>query len=312
MPTVEDVARSALAKVDSDTSVILAGQWVSQRWIELASQKPRLRILRVQRELNLPASIRAGTVTATRGSSIVTGDATAQAAWSNAIVGRHFRARVTWYRIAQFQTTQLILESEFAEDTATSVGYHITKRYHEFPLEIKHLADPMIHMRLRRPVPLVSIEKLNQFRPSRPTFSSPFWAAEVELSESGLRQFEIYPYTLDDTEILHYVAWKNPPALSFKEEIPPFISPSILEDGVLIDAYRREGMKALKGKEREVGQVLLNEARRQQTKWDGRKREAFIDEKAYDDTEIVVRLFGGLFNQHNRDITTARDHVFFR
>lgn len=307
MPTVEDVARDALARVGSDAGLLLAAEWVNRRFKELVSGK-KLKHLRKLGELVLPARINDGTVTATRGSKVVTGDATAQAAWSTDVVDRYLRVSVTWYRIAQFQTTQLVLESDFAEDTATDSSYDIVQRFHSLPREVKHLADPLSHQRLHRPIRLISLDRLNLLRSSRTTLGLPRWAAEIGLSDDNTRKLEIYPYPEDDTEIVHYVYWQEPPTLGFREELPGYINSYVLEDGVITDAMLSEGMKLLRDGNPTGGQLLLNESRRQGTLWRGRKLEAFTDEMAFDDTEIAVELFH--FTRSDLDIVTAYDQVW--
>src|SRR5574342_657523 len=98
MATVEQVAREVLAAIDTQAGHLLAVQWVAERYRRLAS-RTRFRHLRRLGEVILPAAITAGTITTTQGSTTVTGDATAQAAWSNALVDRMLRASVAWYRI---------------------------------------------------------------------------------------------------------------------------------------------------------------------------------------------------------------------
>lgn len=316
MSTVEDIARNAIALAGSDMGVRLAGNWVNRRWKELVAGK-RLKHLRRIRQLFLPARINAGTVTATRGSTIVTGDATAQAAWSEAIVGREFRGRVTWYRIAQFQTTQIVLESEFAEDTLTAGSYDIVQRFHNLPIEVKHLGSPMNLMRLHRPVWLISLDRLNSMRAGRPTFGPPIWVAEVGLDLTRrVRRVEVYPYPEDDSETLHYMYWEDPPDLEFRDKIPGFINTYALEEGVLVDVLRQMGLQANRDGEFDKAVTLLNESRRQDSLWrNDKKKEATLDEAAYDDAEVILEAFqfqSGSFNEFGFEIATAFDQVWSR
>ena len=314
MATVEDVARNAIALAGTDMGVRLAGQWVNRRWKELVRGK-RLKTLRRVGELFIPAVISSGTVTATRGSKVVTGDATAQAAWSPDLVDRYIKVKVAWYRIAQYQTTQLILDTEFAEDTSTSVAYNIVKRFHDLPEDVKFLANPFQLMRLHRPVWIISLDRLNSFRPSRPTFGTPIWVAEVGLSLTRrARRIEVYPYPEDDSEILHYVYWEDPPTLAFTDEIPGFISAEVLEEGVLADVYRQMAMDARKEGRMEEMTTLFNMSRSQDTHWRRVKHEAILDEQAFDDSEMVLHVLNsinsGRGNNQGAEIATAYDQVW--
>src|SRR5689334_14715466 len=96
--TVEEVARAALGAVDTAAGYILACQWVAERYSTLCS-RTRFKHLRQVFEVVVPANISAGTVTTVVGSRQVVGDATASAAWTDALVGRHLRVFSTWYEI---------------------------------------------------------------------------------------------------------------------------------------------------------------------------------------------------------------------
>jgi hypothetical protein len=313
MATVEEVARRAVAKAGSDVGVLIASQWVNSRWKELASGV-KLKALRGEGELFLPAVIDTGTVTATRGSKIVTGDTDAQGVWSVAIEGRYFRASNTWYLINQFQTTQIVLETEFGEDTVTAGSYDIIKRFHDLPTTVKHLASPMTLMRLNRPVNVISWERLNRLRPNRNAFGFPLWAAEFGTSVDGGRRIEVYPYPEDDSEVLHYLFWSDPPDLGFRDAIPGFVESYILEEGALADIIRAEGLKRLRD-EKPGASEMLNEARRQETAWRNKKKESFFDEGAIDTDEMILEAFQfqhGHMNGLGFDIVTAFDHVWSR
>ena len=313
MATVEEVARNAVAKAGSDVGVLLASTWVNSRWKELASGL-KLKALRGMGELFLPPVIDTGTVTATRGSNIVTGNAAAQAVWDTTIEERYFRASNAWYRIEQFQTTQFVLETEFAEDTVTDGSYSIVKRFYDLPATVKHLATPMTLMRLNRPVNVISWERLNRLRPNRVTFGPPLWAAEFGLSPAGARRIEVYPYPEDDSEILHYLFWKAPPDLGFRDAIPGFIESYVLEEGALVDIIRADGLKRLR--ESQPGATeLLNEARRQETAWRRKKSEGYFDEGAIDTDEMILDAFQFAAGRHRHigtDIVTAFDYVWSR
>src|SRR3990170_1068334 len=114
-PTVEDAARAALAAVDSQAGIIVAAQWVSERYQALAS-RTALRHLRRVGTVTVPAAVTAGTVEVTHGSPIVEGDPTAVAAWSVAMVGRQFQVDHVWYGV---QSVELGREPDLVQSRLT-------------------------------------------------------------------------------------------------------------------------------------------------------------------------------------------------
>src|SRR5438477_7041980 len=119
MASVEDVARSVLQAVSSDAGFLIATQWVSDRYLQLAA-RTQFRSLRTFGEVNVPAPITAGLATFTRDSNVVTGNSTARAAWSNAVNGRSIRGSVVWYEIEGVRPDgSLQLVSTFSESTVT-------------------------------------------------------------------------------------------------------------------------------------------------------------------------------------------------
>ena len=76
--TLEDIARELIATVDADAGYLLGVQWLVKRYGQLAT-RTKLRHLRQVGQLSVPAPVSAGTITATRGSQVITGDATAPA-----------------------------------------------------------------------------------------------------------------------------------------------------------------------------------------------------------------------------------------
>ncbi len=78
--TVDSVARAALNAINSDAGLVRAVKYTSHRYRELTSDG-KLRALRKLGELIIPAIVNTGTVTTTRDSAVVTGNAAAQAVW---------------------------------------------------------------------------------------------------------------------------------------------------------------------------------------------------------------------------------------
>src|SRR5574343_2024011 len=94
---VESIVRAAMTMAGAGENYILGASWCSDRYLELCRQI-RPRQLRQTAELTTTASIESGTVSATRGSKTVTGDATAASAWVGSLQGRYIRLATAFYR----------------------------------------------------------------------------------------------------------------------------------------------------------------------------------------------------------------------
>ena len=115
MAKVSEVARAALAAISSDTSYLLASQWVNERYADVAANH-KLRHLREVLPLLTEAAITTDTVTATSGSRVITPTATALAAWTPKVVGKYFRAENAWYRIENFDGAVVNIDKSYAEN----------------------------------------------------------------------------------------------------------------------------------------------------------------------------------------------------
>src|SRR5437879_3545200 len=98
--SVETVARSVVAAIDTDAGYLLASQWVAERYQQLLS-RARFKSQRKIGEVIVPATYKTGTVQITQSSTAVVGTGTA---WTSAAhAGRYFRGQVGWYEIASVQ-----------------------------------------------------------------------------------------------------------------------------------------------------------------------------------------------------------------
>jgi hypothetical protein len=308
MATVEEVARGVLASTGGTTDLVLASRWVAERYRQVAA-RARFRHLRHIGSVTLPASISAGTATATRGSATVAGNATAQAAWTPDVVGRWFRARTTWYEIVGVVGGELRLASEYAEETTAAAGYTIVARHVSLARDARHIGT-MVHQRRHYPLEQPSLSRLNDLAPARTTVSGagPTVASEVGLDEFGAKRFEFYPYNTSD-EVILYIYWSHPPLLAPTDQVPPVVDEYILREGALIDAMRAEMVRALRAMppQVEVAAVWRNDYRAQETKWDRYMIEASRHDRGVDDLELIFS--SGLSRPGVGDIATARDHV---
>lgn len=310
MATIEDVALGAIAAIRSDASVVLASQWANQRYKELAA-KVRMNHLREVGMLEIPANVTAGTVGVNRDSKIVSGNAAAQAAWSNAVVGRWFRAENVWYRIDAFSGTALTLNTPYAEDTATAASYHIVARHLFVDPRARHLSEWMVFPRRRRFIWRQDLTTFNIETPDRILRSGgPFVWSEIGVGNNAdnqkARMVEVYPYA-DDSEVLYYLFWREADDLNMNDDLPYGIDEYVLREGVLIDVMRYEMSGAMKAGTFEQAAIWRNEYRAQETRWEKFKRDAVRQERGTDDRTFILKTLGMSF--HDFEITNAHQHV---
>ena len=308
MTTVIDVARDALASLNTDANVVLAVKWVANRYRQLAS-RTRLRSLREIGEVVIPAEITAGTVTATRGSKVVTGDATAAAAWladSSQVEKSHFRGRVAWHEIESVSGTDLTLKSIYTEDDVTAGSYKIVQRFIALDSRARWLGT-FLHVRHRRPVDRISLAELNMRSPSRQSVSvGPTVYTEIGTDANEARLIEMFPYP-QKAELILYVFWSVPPELQRDSLIPIGIDAYVLREGALIDIMRYESAKAMQAGNVEAAAFWRNEYRAQSTSWERNILEAARTDKGSDDMTMIFERHGTRFDT---DIRTARDQVY--
>lgn len=309
---LEDVGRQVIAASDSSAGYLLANQWVINRLTEIAT-RTRLRSLRQIGEIYVPAPITAGTATFTRDSAVVTGDATATAAWSPDVVGRYIRGRVSWYEIIGYQVVsavaQLTLKSKFGEDTLSGGDYYIVQRFVPLDPEASWIGDGFVNMRRRRPVQRVTMQELDTYAPSRQLVgsgSSAQMVVEGPERPDGIKTAEFYPYSTE-SESYRYVYWKQVPAYKATDPIPSRIPVYVLREGALIDLYRYNGARALNEGKTEVAATWFNMSRSQETKWDMYWRQAAKADRGDDDATFLLKQCG--IKMTAFDITNAREQV---
>ena len=315
MAKVSEVARAALAAISSDSSYLLASQWVNERYADVAAHH-KLRHLREVIPLVTAAAITTSTVTTTNGSRIVTGTATAQATWSGAVVGRYFRAANAWYRIENFDTnSDLHLDKPYSEDSGSGLSYIIAQRLVPLAPDVRWIGDPIIQGRTRTQLWRQSRTELDLNNPGRLLQKSKqpwFWSeAGSGLNEDGtvVKMIEIYPPT-EDAEIFYYLGWKTPAKLDLDSELPIELDINQLKEGVLIDVMRDMMAKSAKANQIEAAALWRNEYRAQQTMWKDTRRTVAMADASTDDSTFILETIGGV--QPGGDVKTARDEVFIR
>lgn len=264
MATVEEISRHVAGVTASEDDLLLVATWVNQRWKEIGNTTT-LKTLRRKGELVTQPVVEDGTVAVTRGSPIIVGTGTP---WTSQLEGLSIRVVTNWYEIAQVTSaTEIILASDYAENTQGSgAGYSIVNRRYRLDSEARQLGF-FTHMRLRRMLSLSSEQGLDFVIPSRFSIANvPSFVAEVEPDENDVKQVEIYPYTRRE-ELIHYIYWKEPPDLDYKDRLPSFIDIEAFREGVMVDVMRNAMFKAINNDELRKAEILRNDYRSQETRW---------------------------------------------
>ena len=316
MAKVSEVARAALAAISSDSSYLLASQWVNERYADVAAHH-KLRHLREVIPLVTAAAITTDTVTTTNGSRVVTGTSTAAAAWSPSIVGRYFRSANAWYKVVNFDGVALTLtiDKPYAEDSGSGLSYVIAERFVALAKDVRWVGDPIVQGRTRTQLWRQSRTEFDLNNPGRLLEKSKqpwFWSeAGSGFNSDGevVKMIEIYPPT-EDAELFYYLGWKTPPKLGLEQELPIELDINQLKEGVLIDVMRDMMAKSAKANQIEQAALWRNEYRAQQTMWKDTRRTVAMADAATDDSTFILETIGGAVA--GGDVKTARDEVFIR
>ena len=221
--TVEQLARQLIACVDTDAGYLLAAQWLVKRYEQLAV-RTKFRHLRQVGQVSTVASLTTGTVTINRGQRIITGDATATAAWSSALVGRHIRLRVNWYEIVGYAVSggfgTLELQNTFEEDDVAAGSYTAVLRWVPLDANAFYIGNDFIHPRRRQALTLHDYMELDRLAPNRPLISGgPGVVVEAPELPDGRKRVEFYPYS-STSENYFYVYWKAVASLGLQDAVP--------------------------------------------------------------------------------------------
>lgn len=309
MATVDEVVRDIVGAVPGDYG-LTAAKWVDNRYKELVN-RARFKSLREVGELVIPAPEDTGTVAVTRGSTAVTGSG-AQT-WETDIGTStqeyfYFRAATTWYKIASIDSdTTLTLTSEYSEEDAAAATYKIVKRHLPLDSNARWIGTFYHDRRRRRLKGPVAQTVINDWAPERQLVSSdPIYVSQVGTDSSSVIIVEFYPYP-QLSELVHYIFWNLPTALTISSTIPAQIDGYILKEGVLIDVYRWKMAEAAdKLKNAEMAAFWRNEMRAQKTSWEGRIQEVIKADQGADDVTLIVDMMKGPYV--SGDVRSAKDH----
>lgn len=323
---VEDVARAALAAVDTDAGLLRAVRWTSERYREL-TQRARFRHLRTIGEVHVPAPLTTGLCTVVRDSNRVTGNAAASVTWTTSLIGRHLRVQVTWYEIVDVipsaTAAVLILKAAYAEAPAATqpTGYRIVQRHVALAHDVRYLGE-FLFMRRRRRLRPISLAELDMMFPGRNNITNgPRVVCEIGTTPDGVsgpsgeftgprKIIEMYPYS-DLSETYRYAYWPVSRDLQIGDMLPDALDLTLLKRGVLVDVFRYEMAKAARMGQMDKAQLYRNEMRAQTTEWEGAILDAIKADKGLDDVTFILRT-GGVMPSDDPLIKDAHDMVYAR
>jgi hypothetical protein len=334
MATVDDVARAALSAVGANAGLLQAIRWVSDRYRQLAN-RGKLRALRRIDNVVIPAAITDGLATFTRGSDIVTGDATAQQAWvtgqstanaddqapllnapEHTVIGRFIRYRRVWYRVKNLEfvggVPRLRLSTPVAEDSTSLTAYKLVQRHTRMPKNARFFGG-FVQQRLWRPLTQLSLDELNLTYPERlfVAGTGPEVWTVIGDDEDGARLIEFYPYPTRNEAIL-FTYYERAPELKPGMTLPDDLDVEALKIGVLIDICRFEMANALRMNQVDVAGVWRNESARFETLWMNRMDELFRVDRSDDDIKVILHTQGPPTFGDFTFIRTARQDAISR
>jgi hypothetical protein len=308
MATVEEVVKDIQSLGMRSFSPVACAKWLDNRYKELVA-RIRFKNLRKVGELSLPALVETGTVSATRDSTAITGDSTTWATSPGVATHTQYwiKIRTAWYKIASVASdTALTLNSAFAEDSVTDATYKIVRRFHSLASDARWLGL-FVHPKLRQRLNMMTEEEFDISYPGRPIAGIyPISVCEAGVDSSGYTQVEIYPPPLE-SEMIHYIYWSLPTALTLSSTIPQIIDAYVLREGALIDAYTSASIAELNLGNIEAASVYSNSAAKQRTIWERKINDACRTQRGSDDLSFIITNFGG--PRKTGSIRTARDHV---
>lgn len=309
MATAEEVARSALQSVASDAGHLMALRWLSERFAQ-AVGVTRFRAMREVGEVRTVAEVTGGSVTIAAGAlGVVTGDATAQAAWAGLVLpGRFIRfgTEEELYEIAAQDATSLRLKGDHVDGALTAGTYEIFARFYRLDERARFLGA-FVHD--RRVLRMTNATSLDYVHPGRRLQSNRMWAwSEAAPDFDGVKRVEFYP-TPDEALLVRYTFWPKPLEFTLKDQLPPFVDAWALREGVLIDVMRYKSAQAADAGNIEAAAYWRNEYRAQETTWHRHMASMRQADAGSDDVEVLL-LIGS--SAAPSDIRTARDEVFTR
>ncbi len=314
---VADLAKNVLAEYGSSCGVLLAANWLDDKYREVVT-KAKFKHLREVGNFLIPGQYNTGNATFTENSNIV--NFAGGTVLSSAMVDRYIRVSIQWYRITDVvSTTQCLIDPPFGESASApafaAAAFTIVTRYIDLPPDRRWLGT-FLHMRLRKSFTLKSLDELDAIDAERYSVDSngPLVGAEVGLSpQTGGKRIELYPYCSND-EVIGYVFWKLPNKLQLGDVIPAVIDGFALKEGALVSLCRWEAGQALRAGKADIGGNWNNMAKTHDTKWMGRVLPQMIGSSNGDDDATVIwqsaRFLNTQPNRGDYDVTNAQDYIW--
>ena len=316
MATVDELCRDIVGSLGLSESYLIAARWIDNRYKEMVN-RVRFKHLREIGEVQIPATYDGSdddaTVDATRDSTAVTGTDTE---WETTFPGSegdqeyyYIKISSAWYKIASVtDDTNLVLATNFSEDDVDDGTHKIVKRHHALDSNARWLGEfvlTRLRLPLGKPIPL---EQLDREAPGRIlTDQFPRCVAQVGVDSNGYLMVEFYPYSAK-SEIVHYVFWNIPTALTVSSTIPSVIDPYQLKEGVLIDAYRYLKSKAYQSGAVDIGNSYRNDEFAQATKWERYIMQAVRSDQGADDKTFILQMYSERLRAGV--MRTAHDYVY--
>lgn len=316
MATVEEIVKDLLGSFATDIGGPAAAKWIDNRYQELVS-RIRFRHLRQVGELVIPGNIDTGTLAITRGSTAVTGTSTTFETEVGSTGDQEYwwiRPSVAWYKVASIEGEEgLTFASAFSETTVTAASYKLVRRHHALDANARWLGDTAIHMRTRLPIAVIAHDELSMLIPGRTiTGSYPRVMSQVGVDSNGYLMVEVYPPP-ENSEIIYYIFWDLPTALTMSSTIPKQIDAYVLKEGAMIDLCRYEKVKLIQAGSIEAATVFRNDEMKYTTAWDKRVMEASRTQRGVDDISLILQTARrGSWPLQSGDYRTARDMVMDR
>ncbi len=310
MATVENVVKDLSAVAPITIPQIAAAKWIDNRYKELVA-KVQFRHLRKVGEFVVPGLVNTGTVTASRGSTTVTGTGTTFQTDVGSGTQEHYYIKIleSWYLVASVSNeTSLTLATPFSENSVASGGYELVKRTHSLNSTARWLGS-FVFPRLKFRLNQMSAAELDLSFPGRILSSHyPMNFAQTGIDSTGAIKVEIYPVPAV-SEIIRYIYWELPTRLLINSTIPPQIDEYVLKEGAMIDLYRYLKIDSVAAGNIDAAGLYANEEAKQNTKWGYYIRDALKTQQGVDDITLTMEYFTN-HRSSVGDITNARQHVY--
>jgi hypothetical protein len=303
---VADIAANALS-VPLD---VINSLWVSYRYEEWAAAGYQ-KALRRYFSVKMPATINTGTVSVTQGSAVVTPDSDALAVLTPDVVGRWIRVETFWYEVGNFDGATITLTMDYVEDTNSSASYNIADRRIKLDKSVRKIGaivDPL----LGNALVARGSEAADRAAPTRSDVASgPSVWIDQGYHDDGSPQVELYPYTSDDRMIL-YTGYVAPTELGPNDQLPNYVEPAHIVEGVKLSIMEREMSKAYQAGNHELGNSWGNQAARQRTIWNRIIEKISLSAQQVSDATFLLSMLQAPKAVGEGDIKTAQDQVLSR